>query len=111
MGTDSSAGEDRCLAESRSLEQARNPGIVKLIPIENGPCISDVFLLKWGRDGVEKKRCVMKTLTGLVERDVYKIRVLNKKPMTVFCDTVTGSLFNWQGKCLSSSQRRIVRWQ
>jgi hypothetical protein len=83
---------------------------MKLIPVEIGPCISEHYILAFRRERLPKKRCLVKTLTGFSEREMYKIYVRYKKPMTVFCDTVTGSLFNWQGKCLSSTQRRIVRW-
>lgn len=98
------------MEKSGSVQQTRVPGSVRLIPVEHGPCVGEQYILMWKREKVEKRRCVVKTLTGLVERDMYKIFVRYKKPMTVFCDTVTGSLFNWQGKCLSSTQRRIVRW-
>ncbi|NBT57943.1 hypothetical protein EBT16_04080 [bacterium] len=73
-------------------------------------CISEVYLGVLKRGDFPVKKVLMKTITGQVEREVYKLHIWDKKPVGVFADTITGSLFNWQGKCLSSTQRRIVRW-
>lgn len=95
-----------------SVKSPRGKNRVKIIPFsEEGMCINEAYLNAFRREGLETRRCVIKTITGQVEREVCKIHVWIKRPVAVFCDTVTGTLFNWQGKCLTSDQRRIVGWR
>lgn len=111
MALDSGTSQNRRVEKSGSVKPSRSKGGVKIIPLsEEGFCIAEIYLNMFKRKNMQVRRCVMKTLTGPSEREVYKIHIWDKKPVPVFCDTVTGTLFNWQGKCLSSDQRRIVRW-
>lgn len=79
--------------------------------MEEGPCLFEHALTQEVLDMQPKRWAYMETLFGTVKRMVVKVWVfLNNKPTLVYADIQTGTVFLESGECLSSFQRRIVRW-
>lgn len=79
--------------------------------MEEGPCLFEHALTKEVLDRQQKRWAYVHTLFGETRRLLVKVWVwLKNKPTTVWADAITGTLFLDNGTCLSSKQRKIVRW-
>lgn len=81
------------------------------LAMEEGPCLFEYDLTKELLDQQPIRTAHMSTLYGVVKRLVVKVWVFIKsKPTQVYADVVTGTVFLESGECLSSHQRRVVKW-
>lgn len=79
--------------------------------MEEGPCMFEYAITKDILDTQPTRWAYMDTLYGITKRMVVRLWVFhNNRPTEVYADVVTGTVFLGDGSCLSSNQRRIVRW-
>lgn len=101
--------------------EEKHPPEEKLLPrgthhkkpfvMEKGPCLFEHALTKEVLDMQKKRWAYISTICGDTKRLLVKVWVLIKrKPVAVWADAITGTVFLESGECLSSHQRRIKRW-
>lgn len=79
--------------------------------MEEGPCLFEYALTKEVLDRQQKRWAYIDTVYGETKRLLVKVWVwLKSKPTAVWADVVTGTVFLDNGTCLSSTQRKILRW-
>lgn len=79
--------------------------------MEKGPCLFEHALTKEVLDMQKKRWAYISTICGDTKRLLVKVWVwIKRKPVAVWADVVTGTVFLDSGECLSSHQRRIKRW-
>ncbi len=79
--------------------------------MEEGPCLFEYALTKNLLDQQPIRMAHVDTLYGVVKRLMVKVWVyFKKKPTQVYADVVTGTVYLESGECLSSFQRRVVKW-
>lgn len=111
MGPDSSASESGSLEESGSVEQdGVEIGDVKVwrITEENRTISNELMPLILKRD-YPRLKGIVETITGPTERVFVPIMVRPRNPTQMLMDSVTGTLYTMEGRCMSSNTRRIVR--
>lgn len=83
----------------------------KPLYMEEGPCLFEYALTKELLEKQPKRIAHMHTLYGVVKRLVVKVWVsIKNKATLVYADVITGTVFLESGECLSSNQRRVVKW-
>jgi len=83
----------------------------KPLYMEEGPCLFEYALTKDLLETQPKRIAHVQTLYGVVKRLMVKVWVWTKKrPLLVYADVVTGTVFLESGECLSSVQRRVIKW-
>lgn len=96
-----------------------------LILADDGDCMQDVDVYKFYEADsdrtklkVEVRRAMVETFyigSKYSERSVIRVTpvrvLLDKKEVDVMADVKTGTLYHKTGECLSSSRRRIIKWE
>jgi hypothetical protein len=99
--------------EETKEEPLHYPGTHPKRPLvmEEGPCLFEYALTKELLNQQPIRMAHVDTLYGVVKRLMVKVWVFIKsKPTQVYADVVTGTVFLESGECLSSIQRRVVKW-
>lgn len=79
--------------------------------MEEGPCLFEHALTEEVLDRQQKRWAYVDTICGIVKRLMVKVWVLRRnKPISVYADVVTGTVYLEDGRCLSSSTRSIKKW-
>lgn len=79
--------------------------------MEEGPCMFEYALTKDLLSQQPIRMAHVDTLYGVTKRLMVKLWVYFKKKSTqVYVDVVTGTVYLESGECLSSFQRRVVKW-
>ena len=88
-----------------------------LILSMEGDCLQDLDTYRIQKQDLVTRRAAVETSylsSKYKERtiiNVVPVRVMhNKEVIEVMADVVTGTLYHKTGECLSSSNRRVVKW-